>query len=847
MIIMLFYNKMQMTWNKRAAKAIQHLLLTLILTIPVLCRADWQLVWSDEFNQPDGSAPNPANWGYDLGGGGWGNNELETYTSTNAWIQSSQLVIHVNQSISGSTTNYTSTRMKTQNKVSWLYGRIEASIKIPRGQGIWPAFWMLGTNINNVSWPSCGEIDIMENIGKVSDQGTDHGTIHGPQGGGDYNGGSGVGSSTTLPGGAALADNFHIYAVEWTTNQIKWFLDSSNFFTATPANLPSGGTWVFTNFQFVILNVAVGGQWPGYPDSTTVFPQQMIVDYVRAYKYVPSTNPPAMPTGFTASPGNGTVYLNWNASSGATAYNVKRSTVSGGPYTTIASPTANNYTDTSAPNCSTYYYVVSATNSFGESTNSSEQAAVEGAFALAVNSGGSAAGQFSADAYFSGGTQAAPVTAGIDTSAVTAPAPQAVYQSQRYGNFTYTFTGLTSGVNYKVRLHFAETYWTGVGQRKFNVSINGTQVLANFDIYATAGAANKATIQEFMATANGSGQITIQYTTVTDNAMSCGIEIILPQPAAPAGLTAVPADSQISLTWNQVAGATYNVKRSQSGNGPFIPVYSGLTTTNYIDSGLTDGVTYYYVVSAVILGCESSNSLPINATPACTPPSAPAGLMAVPADSQVSLTWNQVAGSTYNVKRSLASNGPFTNIFNGLAITNCTDTGLTDGVTYYYVVSAVSLSCESSNSLPINATPTCTPPPAPTAGNNGPIWAGTTLNLTASTVPGATYNWTGPNGFSSTSQNPSITNVTTDLSGQFSVTATTGSCTSLPGTTTVTVNPLSNVTVQFQSGSVILSWPNGFLQSTPDLNTPWSDVIGATSPFTNPAAASQQFYRLRLQ
>ncbi|HVU27538.1 MAG TPA: family 16 glycosylhydrolase, partial [Verrucomicrobiae bacterium] len=233
----------------------------------------WNIVWDDEFNQPDGSAPDSTKWGYDLGGGGWGNNELETYTTTNAWIQGSQLVIQASQSIVGTQTNYTSARMLTKGKWSWTYGRIEASIKIPRGQGIWPAFWMLGTNIDSAGWPTCGEVDIMENIGKTSDQGTDHGTIHGPQGSEDYNDGSGVGGTYTLPGGAALANGFHLYSVQWTPNQIQWFLDTNLFFTATPASLPGGGTWVFNAPQFLILNLAVGGNWPGYPDATTVFPQ----------------------------------------------------------------------------------------------------------------------------------------------------------------------------------------------------------------------------------------------------------------------------------------------------------------------------------------------------------------------------------------------------------------------------------------------------------------------------------------------------------------------------------------------------------------------------------------------
>ncbi len=262
------------------------LLPVMFLLTPWLCQADWQLVWSDEFEQPDGSLPDAGKWGFDVGGSGWGNSQLEydTARTNNARIEGGNLVIEAQQESYGGR-DYTSARMLTKGKASWAYGRIEASIKIPRGQGIWPAFWMLGTNIDSVGWPTCGEIDIMENIGKASDQGTEHGTIHGPQNPGpDYNYGSGVGGTYKLPGGAALADDFHIYAVEWTPNQIKWFLDDHQFFTATPASLPNNATWVFTNPQYVILNVAVGGQWPGNPDGTTVFPQQMLVDYVRVYQ-----------------------------------------------------------------------------------------------------------------------------------------------------------------------------------------------------------------------------------------------------------------------------------------------------------------------------------------------------------------------------------------------------------------------------------------------------------------------------------------------------------------------------------------------------------------------------------
>jgi beta-glucanase (GH16 family) len=265
----------------------------------------WNIVWSDEFNQPDGSAPDSTKWGYNTGAGVWGNNELECYTSrtNNARIVGGQLVIEADQE-SYLSSSYTSARLVTKGKWSWAYGRMEARIKIPRGQGIWPAFWMLGTNINSVSWPTCGEIDIMENIGKTSDQGIAQGAIHGPQSGGDYNGGAGVSGTYTLPGGGALADDFHIFAVEWTTNQIKWFVDTNQYFTASPASLPGGATWVFTQPQYLILNIAVGGNWPGNPDGTTVFPQQMLVDYVRVYELT-------APLQISATQSNGAFVLSW--------------------------------------------------------------------------------------------------------------------------------------------------------------------------------------------------------------------------------------------------------------------------------------------------------------------------------------------------------------------------------------------------------------------------------------------------------------------------------------------------------------------------------------------------------
>ena len=231
--------------------------------------------WAEEFDGPANTLPDPSKWTYDLGNNnGWGNRELETYTNSlqNVHLDGAgRLVIHVDRS--GST--YTSARIKTQGLISARYGRIEARIRLPFGQGIWPAFWMLGTNITTVGWPQCGEIDIMENIGR--EPSINHGSIHGP----GYSGGNSISGLYTLPAGTRFSDDFHVFAVQWAPQTITFFVDGTAYRTVTPSSLPPGGSWVFDNPFFVILNVAVGGNFPGSPDDTTQFPQEMLVDYVR--------------------------------------------------------------------------------------------------------------------------------------------------------------------------------------------------------------------------------------------------------------------------------------------------------------------------------------------------------------------------------------------------------------------------------------------------------------------------------------------------------------------------------------------------------------------------------------
>ena len=246
--------------------------------------SDWTLVWSDEFNAPHHSPVDSSKWVSETGGGGWGNNELEYYTARpqNAYQQDGHLVIKVlEENYSGSddvTRNYTSARLKTQGKFAQAYGRFEARIKIPRGQGIWPAFWMLGDDIDKAGWPTCGEIDIMENIGKEPT--LVHGTIHGP----GYSGAKGIGAPDSLPTGQRFADDFHVFAVEWEPKSIRFYVDDHLYETRTPADLPPGTKWVYDHPFFLLLNVAVGGDWPGNPDASSSFPQTMLVDYVRVYR-----------------------------------------------------------------------------------------------------------------------------------------------------------------------------------------------------------------------------------------------------------------------------------------------------------------------------------------------------------------------------------------------------------------------------------------------------------------------------------------------------------------------------------------------------------------------------------
>ena len=239
----------------------------------------WTLTWSDEFDGPMGQQADPQKWNHDLGSSGFGNNELEDYTdgNKNAFLDGhGHLVIEARNEGTSDHPRYTSARIKTEGLFSQTYGRFEARIKLPKGKGIWPAFWTLGDDIGKAGWPGCGELDIMEYQGQHPN--VQIGTAHGP----GYSGGQGMSGRITLDKGD-LSDDYHIYAIDWEPDRIQWFLDDKCYHTLLATDL---GTrrWVFDHPFFVILNLAVGGNFVGSPDATTEFPQRLMVDYVRVYR-----------------------------------------------------------------------------------------------------------------------------------------------------------------------------------------------------------------------------------------------------------------------------------------------------------------------------------------------------------------------------------------------------------------------------------------------------------------------------------------------------------------------------------------------------------------------------------
>jgi beta-glucanase (GH16 family) len=243
--------------------------------------SEYGIIWQDEFTGPAGQRPDASKWQFDIGTN-WGNRQLEwdTDRAKNVSLDGAGNLAITAREEDFAGQPYTSGRIKTKDLFEQAYGRFEARIKLPIGQGIWPAFWMLGADIDELRWPQCGEIDIMEYLGHEPRE--LHGTLHGP---GHYGNAAMTRKHVLAQGGFNLG--FHSFAVEWTPDSITWQVDGFTYYSVTPADLPAGATWVYNHPFFILLNVAVGGNWPGSPDETTEFPQTMLVDYVRVYGTLP--------------------------------------------------------------------------------------------------------------------------------------------------------------------------------------------------------------------------------------------------------------------------------------------------------------------------------------------------------------------------------------------------------------------------------------------------------------------------------------------------------------------------------------------------------------------------------
>ena len=424
----------------------------------------------------------------------------------------------------------------------------------------------------------------------------------------------------------------------WTWTSSVYGSLTANAWNTITLTVPSTAVSAFHNLG---IQFATSNAWSG-------------TCYIDSVSWNTSGNtPPATPTGLSATAGTGQVALSWTAASGATGYNVKRATTSGGPYTTVANLSATGYTDTGLANGTTYYYVVSALNNGGESANSSQVSA----------------------------TTQVPPPATPTGLAATAGNAQA----------TLNWTASSGATSYNVK----RSTTSGSGYVTVT-NVTGTSVV-------NLGLANGTTYYYVVSALNAGGE--------SANSSQVSATPQVPSPAIPTGLAATAGNAQATLNWTASSGATsYNVKRSTTSGSGYVTV-TNVTGTSVVNLGLVNGMTYYYVVSALNAGGESANSSQVSATPQVPPPATPTGLTATPNYSQVSLSWGSVSGAaSYNVKRATTSGGPYTTLAN-VSTTAYNDTAVVNGTTYYYVVSALNAGGESANSSQVSAVPLTLPSP----------------------------------------------------------------------------------------------------------------------------------------
>jgi hypothetical protein len=575
------------------------------------------------------------------------------------------------------------------------------------------------------------------------------------------------------------------------------------------------------------MNLAVGGQFDGPPTGSTAFPGDMQVDYVRFYNwFTPPAATLALRVPFTDAPGTTTSPS--DSSGGGVNVTMQMTDGSGAPadYHGAAGSGVRGESNGS--------------RALDFSSNGTNQPGIPGPLAATTNAalGFGTVSSFAMSLWFK---QSALMSSGANVG------PRLFV----LGGGTPSDAGETNSIGLKFQTAGQLYFQLGATTVPFNINLqtnNWVFVAAVYDgasvsIYqGTDGAISTLTTNVMVSTNvnfGSSGALYIGnrqdgqrsfdglindfrfYTGAGDVTFVENVRLLAARP--PWGLTATGGNGQVSFSWGTALGATsYNVKRSATSGGPYANLAAGLGVTNTAFTDLTavNGTTYYYVVSTVNSAGEGAVSGQASATASCTTTPAVTNNGPVCAGSTLNLTASTVAGASYSWT------GP-----NGFASTaqNPSITNATTAASGTYSVTATVDGCPSAaatTDVVVNAIPA-----APTAGNNGPACIGSTLNLTASAMPGAAYSWTGPNGFSSTDQNPSIANATTNAAGVYSVAVTVGACSSAAGTTAVTVIlPVSNLSIQSVTNGVVLSWQSGTLQSATNMAGPWEDMTGAAPP-----------------
>lgn len=593
-----------------------------ILTCVSLGHAGWQLTWSDEFNS---SLVATTNWTFDIGTGppypGWGNNELEYYTSRTNNVFLADGLLHIvarQESYSGS--SYTSAKLKTSGLFSQTYGRFEFYAKLPTGQGYWPALWMMPQNPTYGGWAASGEIDVMENRG--SDATRVLGTIH--FGGTWPNNTYSQGPSYQFAGGDSVT-NFHLYAVEWEEGAIRWYVDNQLFQTQT-SWWSSGGAYPapFNQPFYLMMNLAVGGNFGGNPDGTAVFPGEMLVDYVRVYKWISEPQPlptlrlrvpldePTGSTTSTATNGSGASITMQMVNGAGTATDL-HGAVNSGVAGSLTGGRAMNFAQAGnqplAPGP-----LLAATNAnlgFGSVSN----------FVMSV--------WFKQNALMADGANIGPrlFVLGAGTPTDTGAANSIGLKFQTASQLYFQLGGVTASANFATNLpantwlFLAATYdgslvrlYQGTDTTPVTL-LNTTAATGNIN-FGSSGALYIGNRQDRQRAFNGwiddlrfySGAGDLSFVEVV-RSLAVGV---------PLGVVATPGNNSVNLNWSAVVGATgYNVKRSANVAGPFVSLPNGtnITSNSFTDSDVLNGTTYYYTVSVLNVAGEGAGSAPVAAMP----------------------------------------------------------------------------------------------------------------------------------------------------------------------------------------------------------------------------------------